>query len=194
MSCWKSVVLAITLVAIAAGGQGVKASDDKDHGVPQRVTLSFGTGQNTAGKPNHHILPGVTKVRVKLAAVAADVVPGVVNFTVAGFHQIFVYNPGTTPEDINAYLAIHDPGNAQTFINDPDNLYYTGINPVLQSGVAANDANPPQRADRSGVQNRSESVGFSVPGMYLVICNVRGHFQGGMFAWVKVVADDDDDN
>jgi hypothetical protein len=200
MSCWKSVVLAITAVAIAASGQGVRASDGKgkDKGVPQIVTVSFGTGLNTAlpppnGKPNHHILPGVTTVRVKLANVPADVVPGVVNFDVAGMHQIFVYMPGVTPDDINAYIATHDPANAQLFINDTENIYYRGINPVNAAGLP-NNTTPAPRADRSGVQNRLESVGFSAPGMYLVICNVRPHFQDGMMAWVKVVADDDNDN
>jgi len=46
---------------------------------------------------------------------------------------------------------------------------------------------------RVGFQNRTESVGFTTPGMYLVICNVRPHFQDGMIALVKVVADDEDD-
>jgi len=198
MSGWKSAVLTMTVLAIAASGQRLKASDDdkgKNNDVPQSVTLSFGTGINTAlpppnGKPNHHILPGVTTVRVKLAADPLDVVPGVVNFIVGGMHQIFVYKPGTTPDDINAYIAAHDP--TALFINDMENLMYAGIPPVNAAGVPNNTV-PAARADRSGVQNRSESVGFSAPGMYLVICNVRPHFQDGMMAWVKVVADDDDD-
>ena len=42
--------------------------------------------------------------------------------------------------------------------------------------------------------NRVESVSFTEPGTYLVICNIRGHFLDGMFAVVKVkeVKDDDD--
>ena len=30
------------------------------------------------------------------------------------------------------------------------------------------------------------------PGIYLVICNVRGHFLDGMFAFVEVKAEDED--
>jgi len=200
MSYRKTIFVAIALVAIAASGQGVKASDDKgkdkNKDVPQSVTLSFGTGLNTAlpppnGKPNHHVLPRVTTVRVKLSNVALDVVPGVVNFDVSGMHQIFVYKPGVTPEDIDNYIATHDPTNALLFINDTENIFYIGINPVNNAGVA-NNTIPAPRADRSGVQNRLESVGFSAPGLYLVICNVRPHFQDGMIAWVKVVAGDDD--
>jgi hypothetical protein len=31
------------------------------------------------------------------------------------------------------------------------------------------------------------------PGVYLVICNVRTHFLDGMFAFVEVKAEDEDD-
>jgi hypothetical protein len=40
--------------------------------------------------------------------------------------------------------------------------------------------------------NRPESVSFSEPGTYLVICNVRQHFLNGMFGFVKVVGPDED--
>jgi hypothetical protein len=39
--------------------------------------------------------------------------------------------------------------------------------------------------------NRTDSFGFSLPERYLVICNVRGHFVDGMYAFVNVLADDD---
>ena len=45
----------------------------------------------------------------------------------------------------------------------------------------------------SGVMNRTDSFGFSTPGRYLVICNVRGRFIDGMYAWINVVDDEDDD-
>jgi hypothetical protein len=200
MSCWKSVVLAITLVAIAAGGQGVKASDDKDKDA-QVVFVQFGAGFNQPGALNHHILPPVIKVRTKLATDTTPAIPGVVSFTVAGLHQIFVYQQGVTPDDIKAFLAANDPTNAKLFINDLNNTFYQGFNPVrLVNGVPTYNDNvpattpPAPRVDRNDTMNRVESVGFTMPGMYLVICNVRPHFQGGMMAWVKVVADDDDDN
>jgi hypothetical protein len=40
--------------------------------------------------------------------------------------------------------------------------------------------------------NRTDS-GFRYPAKYLVIYNVRGHFIDGMYAWINVV-DEDDDN
>jgi plastocyanin len=96
--------------------------------------------------------------------------PGVVNFAVAGFHQIYVYLPGTKPGD----LVVPPTGQ---FINDDTNLYYKGLIPGAVS------------ANFSTTQNRVESVSFSEPGTYLVICNVRGHFLNGMIAYVEVTGD-----
>ena len=45
----------------------------------------------------------------------------------------------------------------------------------------------------ANTQNRVESVFFDRPGRYLVICNVTSHFRNGMFSFVKVIDDDDDD-
>jgi len=42
--------------------------------------------------------------------------------------------------------------------------------------------------------NRAESVFFTEPGTYLVICNIRTHFLDGMFAVVKIKEDKDDDD
>jgi hypothetical protein len=129
------------------------------------VTVSFGAGLNTgAGMANHLILPPTIRVAPG----------GVVNFVVAGFHQIFVYNPGKTPDDI----VVPDMG---TFINDMDGLFYPGLSPAGQ---------PP--TGFSNLQNRVESVSFSDPGLYLVICNVRSHFLNGMLAYVQVGDDPDE--
>ena len=46
----------------------------------------------------------------------------------------------------------------------------------------------------SAAQNRTDTFAFSTPGRYLVICNVRGHFIDGMYAWVRVVDDDHDED
>jgi len=60
------------------------------------------------------------------------------------------------------------------------------VNPGTPPTFADASANP------SGVMNRTDSFGFSLPGRYLVICNVRAHFIDRMYAWVNVVDDDDD--
>ena len=138
------------------------------------VTVAFGAGLNTLPvveplAPNNHILPPDIKVRQG----------GVVHFLMSGFHMATVYNPGTEPENI----VVPPSG---TFINDPtavppSNVFYFGINPQggpLNTAATTNPVNG---------SNRQESVSFSEPGTYLVICNVRQHFLDGMFAFVKVV-------
>jgi hypothetical protein len=87
-------------------------------------------------------------------------------------------------------------------VNTTD-LFYAGVNPELfnpVTGAFAQAANlnaagvgiPPLSPARSGDENRIEQVGFTVPGLYLVICNVTPHFRDRMYAWVRVVANDND--
>jgi plastocyanin len=130
------------------------------------VTVAFGAGLNTAqpgNSRNHHVLPRTIEIKAG----------GVVNFAVAGFHQISIYLPGTTPESI----LVPATG---VFINDSLNLYYQGIVP------AGGPLGTPVTVNPSNASNRVESVSFSEPGTYLVICNVRTHFLDGMYAFVKV--------
>jgi len=158
----KRWVPTISLVAVLFAGVTVSSvwgDDDDDGGSPKlSVTVAFGAGLNTGGPANHHVLPGIIHVKEG----------GVVNFVVAGFHQIFVYQPGKRPKDI----AVPPSG---TFINDLDGLFFQGLSP----------AGPPPTGF-SNTQNRVESVSLPEKGMYLVICNVRTHFLNGMFAFVKV--------
>jgi plastocyanin len=195
MKYMRSVVLAAVALAIVAGGQGLRAKNDSDndHRVRQKVTVSFGAGLNQPGALNQHIMPQSVKVRTTLATATTPAIPGVVNFIVSGFHQIFVYNPGVTPAEITAFIGT----STALFINDLNNLFYEGINPIrLVNGVPTyNDNTPtPNPQVLADGNNRVESVGFTLPGTYLIICNVRPHFANGMIAWVKVVTDDEDHN
>ena len=144
-----------------------------DNNGPVAVTVSFGAGLNTAqpgNAANHHVLPKMIHVQAG----------GVVNFNVAGFHQIFVYNPGKGPEDV---VPNADP--MSLFINDLAGLYYRGLAPAggPPPGI-------PVTTNPSNASNRLESVSFSKPGKYLVICNVAPHFADGMWAWIHVTGKD----
>lgn len=157
-----STVCLIMALTTCPTAQVAPANDQK-----LSVTVAFGAGLNTAtpnNPPNHHVLPRTIEVKAG----------GVVNFAVAGFHHIVVYMPGVEVEDI----LVPPSG---TFINDFVNLYYNGILPAggPPPGIAPT-VNP------SNASNRVESVSFNEPGTYLVICNVRGHFLDGMYAYVKV--------
>ena len=92
-----SVGILLTAVAVAQTPH-VIAADDNDQN-KLSVTVAFGAGLNTSGAANDHVLPHT--IRVKTG--------GVVTFAVSGFHQIFVYNPGTTPQDVMANLPPWGP-------------------------------------------------------------------------------------
>jgi len=164
--------VSVMAILIAVMISFTAVSTPADDGNKQSVTVSFGAGLNTAqpgNSANHHVIP--TRIKVKTG--------GVVNFVVAGFHWIFVYNPGKRAEDV----VVPASG---TFINDMNGLYFGGINPTTPTPPAGSVIQP------SAAVNRVESVSFSQPGTYLVICNVRGHFLDGMFAYIEVSDGDDD--
>ena len=170
----------LVCASLGLGGHSLPAEDkraEKNDGLS--VTVAFGFGLNTLpavepSAPNNHILPPDVKVRQG----------GVVHFLMSGFHMATVYKPGTEPEDI----VVPPSG---TFISDPtivppSNVFYFGINP--QGGPL----NTPATTNPFNGSNRQESVSFSEPGTYLVICNVRQHFLDGMFAFVEVVPPDEE--
>ena len=167
-----SVVCAVTFV----GGIAVPAAaqhGDQDKKVP--ATVSFGVGLNTAtpnNPPNHRVHPQDIQIETG----------NVVNFLVAGFHQIFIYKPGVTLDQIVA------PGSGTFVDQHKDLLYYAGL-------VPAGGPPPglPVTTNPSNASNRAEPVAFFEPGVYLVICNVRGHVIDGTYAWVHVLAEDEDD-
>jgi hypothetical protein len=173
-------VAILSCVGLTAS-RGIADEDEQ-----QSVTVAFGRGLNTAQQSNivnNVMLPSDVEINQG----------GVVHFLMAGFHQPAVYKPGTKPEDI----MVPTTG---AFIDDPTNRFYLGINP------AGGPLNTPATIDPSNARNRVESVGFPAtegivggmvvsaraePGIYLVICNVKQHFQAGMFGFVKVKAQDD---
>lgn len=177
----------VLLAAIALASWPVLADDgDSDHKRSQ-ATATFGRGLNTAqpGNPvNHVVLP--RKIKIKAG--------GVVDFAVAGFHDVVIFKPGFTlahlvqagggqyPLTPPIFVIPPDPGAslpaAIAFL--VDSIYYRGINPAggpLATAVAGNPANG---------SNRSEPVAFLEPGTYLVVCNIRPHLIDGMYAFVEV--------
>ena len=185
MTGLRASAVAISVLSLSLSGPPVKANDK----TPGSITVAFGAGLNTAqpgNTPNHHIIPQEFKVRITKAKKLNGqvvVVPATVNFIVSGFHWPWVYQNGVTLEEVQ----LHIPA-AGLLVNYDVGVFAKGVFP----------GTPPTFADAapfplSAAQNRTDSFGFSIPGRYLVICNVRGHFIDGMYAWINVV-DDDDDN
>ena len=158
-----SMIAAVCTFGLAVVTAAVHAADDNKLSIP----VAFGRGLNTTqpqGNPvNNIMIPDTVRLKQN----------GVVHFLVAGFHEIVIYNPGKTDDDV----AVPPSG---TFINDQNNRFYSGIVPA--GGPLAN----PATANPSNAQNRVESVAFLQPGTYLVICNIRPHFNDGMFGYVEV--------
>jgi len=181
----RASVVVVSVLAITLPGPTVKAKGK----TPGSITVAFGTGNNNAqpgNTPNHHVLPQEVKVRITKAKKldgTVTVVPATVNFIVSGFHWVWVYQDGVGLADIVVPAA-------GLFVNYDVNVLAKGVFP----------GTPPAFADGapfplSSAQNRTDTIAFPVPGKFLVICNVRGHFIDGMYAWVRVVdADDDDDD
>ncbi len=114
---------------------------------------------------------------------------GTVNFMIAGFHVIAVYDDGTQPGSINTATTA-PPFNAAMppIIEDETNRIYRGIDPtvmpLLQGPMQKGPVGP---AFQPLLQDRIEVVQFPDSGTFLVICAVLPHFLMNMYGFVKVV-------
>ena len=188
---------AAALVGLATSGHAgasAKAGAQHNHGPISgplaTATVSFGawaSGINrranlgaTAGLPNnvHALIPNEVKIQAG----------GTVNFIIAGFHLVVVYDDGTQPGDINTAITV-PPTNAVAppLIDDATNRIYRGIDPTtlpfLQGPMQQGPVGPPFQPV---LQDRVEVVHFPNPGTFLVICGVLPHFNDGMVGYVKV--------
>ena len=189
ISRWASTLFRMLLLAGFATATGPAiAADGADNHQLATARVMFGRGLNTAqpGNPvNHAILPNEIKIKAG----------GVVDFGVAGFHDIIVFKPGVTLDDlVNAGGGVF-PSTPPVFVIPPDpttplppalasladKIYYRGLNPAGGPPATPSVDNP----DNSF--NRNEPIAFLEAGTYLVICNVRPHLLDGMWANVKVL-------
>ena len=164
-----------------AGDKGGHKHDKVD-GPLANATVSFGAWPTEPGDPPFAPIPidrfpnigaaqppaGVPNVHQLIPFEATIKAGGSVNFIIAGYHHIAVYDDGTKPTDINKLLTV--PAHAgPPLINDPNNRIYRGLDPLVFP------------------QDRVEVVHFSNKGRYLVICAVLPHFEDDMYGYVKVV-------
>jgi plastocyanin len=185
-----SVSAALGLTIKPATEAVAVAEPQHDHDKPisgplAQATVSFGqwstspaldrlTVPNPGARNVHQLIPNEVTIQAG----------GTVNFLIAGFHNVVVYGNGTEPSDIRTNMLLAAPLNF--LIDDPRNRIYRGLSPA---GVPANflGTGNPAAAIAAPPQERLESVNFSEPGRYLVICGVLGHFSGGMFGFVRVL-------
>ena len=143
-----AVVLVVLFALPVAGFAGPPDSATMFYGSPEHGSgCLFPCVDDASFHSVDQILPGAV-------AISAG---GTVTFDVEGFHQVAIYEPGTTPKDIEPNPA------AFPFVNDPDGRIFLG-------GLVA-DA----------------TFTFDEPGKYLVICEIAPHFEGAqMWGWVQV--------
>jgi len=97
---------------------------------------------------------------------------GTVTFVMgaSGVHQVAIYAPGTSPDDINTQAL--KPGLAGCppvpTINDSNNRIAVLSDQACHGGSA------------------TPTFKFDQPGKYLVICTFLPHFNVGMYGWVTV--------
>ena len=107
---------------------------------------------------------------------------GTVNFMIAGFHVVAVYDDGTQPGSINTGIT-SPPINATIapIIEDENNRIYRGIDPTampfLQGPHAERPCRPRVPAAAAG-SHRGRAISRS--GYATVICAVLPHFAMGM--------------
>jgi len=156
-----SMIAALCSFGLALAAVAVNAADDNKLSIP----VAFGRGLNIAANQpaNQVMIPDTVRLKQN----------GVVHFLVSGFHELVIYNPGKTEDDV----AVPPAG---PFIDDKNNRFYSGILP------AGGPRGTLPEVDPSNARNRVESVAFLEPGTYLVICNIRTHFENGMFGYIEV--------
>ena len=151
-----SVVSACTL--FAASGLAPTVAAELDH-EKSRGHVVFGGGLNTnqpGNRLNHVVLPQEIKIKAG----------GVVDFAVAGFHDIVIFKPGFTLANLIEAGNGQYPSTPPVFVIPPDpatalppalaflgeSIYYRGLNPAggpLQTPVSPNPSNVFNRSEPS---------------------------------------------
>ncbi len=98
---------------------------------------------------------------------------GTVTFVMgaSGVHEVAIYEPGTSPNDINASVLDFPPSPPcppVPTINDQNGRIAIVSDQVCEGG------------------SPSPTYQFNNPGRYLVICTFLPHFNAGMYGWVTV--------
>jgi hypothetical protein len=151
---------------------------DQVNGPLASATVSFGQWMSANRFPN--LNPRTLNQHLLIPYKPTIVQGGSVNFIIAGFHNVAIYQPGTQTTDIDTTLTrpVTNPPPAPPgappfppLIDDPNGRVYWGLDPSTQA-----------------TQDRVEVVTFAEPGTYLVICAFSPHFlNDNMHGFVRVL-------
>jgi hypothetical protein len=177
--------LAKGLATPAAAKSGAGHDHSQVDGPLASATVSFGQWPTETEPPVPPVdrfpnvgAPARPNVHLQIPYIATIKEGGSVNFVVAGFHNIQIFEPGTKTTDINVGMTIPvtnpppppAPSPFPPLINDANGRVYRGPDPTLVP------------------QDRVEAVRFTKPGKYLVICGFIPHFvNDNMHGFVNVL-------
>jgi plastocyanin len=175
--------------ARASAKAGAQHAHSPISGPLATATVSFGAWASGVNRfPNRGAAAGLANnVHALIPNEVQIKAGGTVNFIIAGFHLLVVYDDGTKPGDINTALTV--PPTTQPvppLINDPANRVYLGIDPSVLPFLQGPTQPGPMGPFQPVLQDRVEVVHFPNPGTFLVICGVLPHFDEGMVGYVKV--------
>jgi plastocyanin len=190
-SMWVAVVVA-TLAGACESGPSSNALTSPSVSAPASAAMVAGQGtggaseavmqfgQGNVGSPappgsthdqSAHAKDNIVPGTVVLAA------GGTVTFDIpAGVHQIAIYAPGTTPDDIDTSILTTLSAQAGC-----------AGNPVVNAPLVIND--PAHRVAVIPVPcfaPTQKTYTFPAAGKYLVVCAFLPHFQAGMYGWIDV--------
>jgi plastocyanin len=171
-----SVLAAGVTGPVVAGGQHEHAQQLE--GPLATATVSFGAWPADPSTPFDRMThpappPPPPNLGALVPHTAKIKAGGTVNYIISGLHQVQVYAPGTTVDQLLAAAGV--PGGTVSI--------GPGLPPVLnvaEGRVFRGIVNP-------AALDRVEAVHFPDPGTYLVVCGILPHLAGGMYGWVAVL-------
>ena len=179
----KRMILSLICVLSFVGISLIVSMAMADDRRSDNVTVSFGQWNANEAPPvgpldrflanpaggvgnNHEVIP--KKITIKEG--------DAVNFVISGLHLVVIYDDGTKPGQIDTTALVEGITTAGGIIDDTNSRIYRGFNP---NAIPNNNQ-----------RDRAETVHFSKPGTYLVICGVLNHFVNDrMFGFIEVKKD-----
>jgi len=180
------------VTSLVAGGIAVPAfGDDQGHSGHGRVegrlanaVVSFGAWQSSP-LPFDRLLPNSSplgpndrtrNVHQLMPFEARLKVNGFVSFIISGAHNVQIFAPGTTFEQLEQTTPLPVLPIGPGIVDISTNREYRGLDPIALGAV----------------QDRIETVQLTRPGRHLVICGLLPHFRDRMHGFVRVVENDDE--
>ena len=177
-------ILALTVVVSIFGLSGTATAGPPEGGV---ISFEQDTGTGLRGHDES------AESRDTLVPRTIVISGGEVTFNIVGatVHQVAVFGPGTTPDDVAAAMDGDDLLARENCARGAARYIDTGLLAGEVELIGALEIPPCEDTDADGEGDGPTTVNVDFsgldPGKYLVICAFEPHFAGrDMYGWVKV--------